>query len=196
MSHLHDILIGAAAGAAPTGGLVRRRRGWPANLRRAHNPSRAPHNAAYVSRVSPSARWVGDTSRGDDMGLRYFRRVKLLPGFTMNLSKSGPSLSLGVRGAHVTVGRRGVRRTVGIPGTGLFYTSRSGPSHRRAHRVARAFLKGRRLKTPAFLRAEGRCLRLHHSVGLGQRGPELLRRCARSRTGVDPGFSLMGVVCE
>jgi len=60
------------------------------------------------------------------VGLRYFRRVKLLPGLTMNLSKSGPSLSLGVRGAHVTVGHRGVRRTVGIPGTGLFYTSRSG----------------------------------------------------------------------
>jgi hypothetical protein len=44
----------------------------------------------------------------------------------MNLSRSGPSLSLGVRGAHVTVGSRGVRRTVGVPGTGLFYTSTSG----------------------------------------------------------------------
>lgn len=33
---------------------------------------------------------------------------------------------MGVRGAHVTVGRRGVTRTVGLPGTGLFYTSRSG----------------------------------------------------------------------
>ena len=44
----------------------------------------------------------------------------------MNLSKSGPSFSVGARGAHVTVGRRGVRKTVGIPGTGLFYTSRRG----------------------------------------------------------------------
>ena len=44
----------------------------------------------------------------------------------MNLSRSGPSLSFGVRGAHVTVGARGVRRTVGVPGTGLFYTSTSG----------------------------------------------------------------------
>ena len=60
------------------------------------------------------------------MGLRYFRRVKLLPGVTMNLSGSGPSFSFGVRGAHVTVGRRGVRRTVGIPGTGIFYTSTRG----------------------------------------------------------------------
>jgi len=45
---------------------------------------------------------------------------------SVNLSRSGPSLSVGVRGAHVTVGRRGVTRTVGIPGTGLFYTSRRG----------------------------------------------------------------------
>ena len=44
----------------------------------------------------------------------------------MNLSRSGPSLSLGVRGAHVTVVSRGVRRTVGVPGTGLFYTSTTG----------------------------------------------------------------------
>lgn len=60
------------------------------------------------------------------MGLRYFRRVTLAPGLRMNLSRSGPSLSLGVRGAHVTVGSRGVRRTVGLPGTGLFYTSTTG----------------------------------------------------------------------
>lgn len=57
---------------------------------------------------------------------RLFKRVKVLPGLTMNLSKSGPSFSVGVRGAHVTMGRRGVRKTVGIPGTGMFYTSRSG----------------------------------------------------------------------
>ena len=56
----------------------------------------------------------------------------MLPGLRVNVSKSGPSLSLGVRGAHVTVGRRGVTRTVGIPGTGVFYTSRSG-HHSGAH---------------------------------------------------------------
>jgi hypothetical protein len=57
---------------------------------------------------------------------RFFRRSQLLPGVRLNLSKSGPSLSFGVRGAHATVGRRGVTRTVGIPGTGVFYTSRTG----------------------------------------------------------------------
>ena len=64
--------------------------------------------------------------------VRFFRRVRLAPGVTLNLSKSGPSLSLGIRGAHVTVGRTGFRRTVGLPGTGIFYTSRQG-WHRGIH---------------------------------------------------------------
>lgn len=63
---------------------------------------------------------------------RLFRRKNILPGLRVNVSKSGPSLSVGVRGAHVTFGRRGVTRTVGIPGTGVFYTSRSG-HHSGAH---------------------------------------------------------------
>ena len=58
--------------------------------------------------------------------VRLFRRVRLAPGVSLNLSGSGPSLSFGVRGAHLTVGRSGVRKTVGLPGTGLFYTSREG----------------------------------------------------------------------
>src|ERR1017187_5390604 len=60
------------------------------------------------------------------VGFRFYRRVHLFPGVSVNLSRSGPSLSVGVRGAHVTVGRRGVTKTVGIPGTGVFYTSRHG----------------------------------------------------------------------
>ncbi len=44
----------------------------------------------------------------------------------MNLSKSGASLSFGVRGAHYTVGPRGRRVTVGLPGTGLYYTAHHG----------------------------------------------------------------------
>jgi hypothetical protein len=60
--------------------------------------------------------------------LRFFRRRKIGPGLSLNASKSGLSLSFGLRCAKVTVGRRGVRRTVGLPGTGLSYTS---TSHRR-----------------------------------------------------------------
>ncbi len=57
---------------------------------------------------------------------RFYRRMRIFPGLSVNLSKSGPSLTVGVSGAHVTVGPRGVRRTLGIPGTGIYYTSQSG----------------------------------------------------------------------
>jgi hypothetical protein len=60
------------------------------------------------------------------VGFRFYRRFRIAPGLSVNLSRSGPSLSLGVRGAHVTVGRTGVTRTIGLPGTGLFWTSRMG----------------------------------------------------------------------
>lgn len=57
---------------------------------------------------------------------RFYRRLRIFPGLSVNLSKSGPSLTVGVRGAHLTMGAHGVRRTVGIPGTGIYYTSQSG----------------------------------------------------------------------
>jgi len=57
------------------------------------------------------------------MGFRFWRRAKIAPGVTLNLSKSGGSLSFGPRGAKFTVGPRGKRATVGLPGTGLFYTT-------------------------------------------------------------------------
>ncbi len=56
------------------------------------------------------------------MGFRFSRRLKILPGLTVNLSRSGVSASVGVKGAHVTVGRGHVRETVGLPGTGISYT--------------------------------------------------------------------------
>jgi len=60
------------------------------------------------------------------MSFRFLRRVKILPGVTLNLSKSGGSLSFGARGAKLTIGPHGRRTTVGIPGTGLFYTKTYG----------------------------------------------------------------------
>jgi hypothetical protein len=62
------------------------------------------------------------------MTLRFFRRVRLIPGVRINLSKSGASVSVGRRGAWFTTGPRGQRTTVGLPGTGLFWTQQaSGP---------------------------------------------------------------------
>jgi Protein of unknown function (DUF4236) len=63
---------------------------------------------------------------------RFYRRVSIFPGLSVNLSKSGPSLTVGMRGAHMTVGSKGIRKTVGIPGTGIYYTSHSG-YHSGAH---------------------------------------------------------------
>jgi hypothetical protein len=57
---------------------------------------------------------------------RLFRRVRVAPGLTLNLAKTGPSLSLGVRGAHITASRTGIRKTVGLPGSGCYYTSKNG----------------------------------------------------------------------
>ncbi len=57
------------------------------------------------------------------MGFRFFKRLNILPGVTVNLSKSGGSVSVGPRGARFTVGPQGSRVTLGIPGSGLFYTT-------------------------------------------------------------------------
>jgi len=43
---------------------------------------------------------------------------------TLNLSKSGGSLSFGPPGAKLTLGPHGKRATLGLPGTGLFYTTK------------------------------------------------------------------------
>ena len=56
------------------------------------------------------------------MSLRFWQRIRLAPGVTLNLSKSTASLSFGPRGAKYTVSPLGNRATLGLPGTGLFYT--------------------------------------------------------------------------
>ena len=63
------------------------------------------------------------------MGLRFFRRVRILPGLRLNLSKSGASVSVGQQGAWFTVGPKGTRTTVGLPGSGLSYTSTEPVQH-------------------------------------------------------------------
>ena len=92
------------------------------------------------------------------MAFRFWRRVRLAPGVTLNLSKSNASLSLGPRGAKYTISPRGNRATAGLPGTGLFYTvhdrNRSGrggtapaPSVLQRDRLKLGFFQ--RLMTPA-----------------------------------------------
>jgi hypothetical protein len=59
-------------------------------------------------------------------GLRFQKRLTILPGLRINLSKSGVSASLGPRGADVNIGKDGVTANAGIPGTGISYRQKVG----------------------------------------------------------------------
>lgn len=57
------------------------------------------------------------------MGFRFQKRIKIIPGITLNLSKKGFSTSFGVTGARATLGHGQTRTTLGLPGTGLSHTT-------------------------------------------------------------------------
>jgi hypothetical protein len=57
------------------------------------------------------------------MGLRFQKRIRIIKGLTINLSKGGASLSAGIRGATVNFSKRGTKTTVGLPGSGLSYST-------------------------------------------------------------------------
>jgi hypothetical protein len=55
-------------------------------------------------------------------GVRFQKRISVLPGVKINVSKTGVSTSVGGKGASVNVGTTGRKMiNVGIPGTGLSY---------------------------------------------------------------------------
>jgi hypothetical protein len=62
------------------------------------------------------------------LGFRFQKRISILPGVRINLSKSGASASVGPRGADVNIGKDGVTANAGIPGTGLSYRQKVGGS--------------------------------------------------------------------
>ena len=59
-------------------------------------------------------------------GLRFQKRLRILPGLRINLSKSGASTTIGPRGAGVNIGKDGITTNAGIPGTGLSYRQKVG----------------------------------------------------------------------
>jgi hypothetical protein len=64
------------------------------------------------------------------MGFRFNRRISIFKSLRLNLSKSGPSVSVGGRGAWLTFGKKGTRATVGIPGTGMSWSEKiESPQH-------------------------------------------------------------------
>lgn len=54
------------------------------------------------------------------MSLKFRKRIRVFPGFTLNLSKSGMSATIGVKGCSINVGNKGTYLNTGIPGTGLY----------------------------------------------------------------------------
>ena len=55
------------------------------------------------------------------MGFRFQKRIKILPGISINLGKRGASVSVGPRGAKTTISSRRIKHSYGIPGTGIRY---------------------------------------------------------------------------
>ena len=54
------------------------------------------------------------------MGWRFRKRIKIFPGFYINISKSGLGVNIGPKGANVSIGHNGTYVNTGIPGTGLY----------------------------------------------------------------------------
>lgn len=54
------------------------------------------------------------------MGWRFRKRIKIFPGFYINISKSGLGVNIGPKGANVSIGPNGTYVNTGIPGTGLY----------------------------------------------------------------------------
>lgn len=54
------------------------------------------------------------------MAWSFRRRIKMIPGVHLNLSKSGISTSIGIRGANINIGKTGTYLNTGIPGTGIY----------------------------------------------------------------------------
>lgn len=58
------------------------------------------------------------------MGFRFRRRVRILPGVYLNISRNGVSTTIGPRGASLNIGKQGVFLNTGIPGTGIYRRDR------------------------------------------------------------------------
>ena len=130
------------------------------------------------------------------MGFRFFRRWNILPGVSLNFSKSGPSISFGPRGARVTIGSKGVRTTVGIPGTGFYYTQQIGGSNRGSGRSRRPRRKEEPPETddlaPSVTPAERSLLQACRALSAGD--AELALQRAREAESI-PDACFVGGLC-
>lgn len=58
--------------------------------------------------------------------MRFRKRVKVFPGFSLNFSNSGISSTVGVKGASINFSKRGTYFNSSIPGTGLYDRQKTG----------------------------------------------------------------------
>ena len=91
-----------------------------------------PNQPCPLNAGSVTAMVVPSADVGDDVGFRFRRSFKLLPGVRLNLSSKSTSLSFGGRGFRYTVGTGGKRITVGIPGTGARWSQTLASSPKRS----------------------------------------------------------------
>jgi len=54
------------------------------------------------------------------MAWKFRKRIKIIPGIHLNISRKGISTTIGVRGASVNIGPNGTYLNTGIPGTGIY----------------------------------------------------------------------------
>ena len=54
------------------------------------------------------------------MAWKFRKRIKIAPGLTINVSRSGVSTTIGSKGASVNIGKNGTYLNTGIPGTGIY----------------------------------------------------------------------------
>ena len=65
-------------------------------------------------------------------GFRFRKKIKLLPGLDLNISKSGFSFSIGPDKAHITTGTHGTTLYFNLPGSGAYYQKKIGGSDKDA----------------------------------------------------------------
>ena len=58
------------------------------------------------------------------MGWRFRKSFRLIPGVRLNISRSGPSITLGGSPVSLGLGPRGTHLNLGIPGSGIGYRHR------------------------------------------------------------------------
>ena len=60
------------------------------------------------------------------MAWTFRKKIKIVPGIYLNISKNGVSTSIGSKGAKVIMGSKGTYLHTGIPGTGLYSRQKLG----------------------------------------------------------------------